>query len=164
MSILSIRKQVENQMADYKAGNRNKEGAAEYAISRYRPDEETRNVLMDVIKHFSDGYTNLARPRTEFNDLSWVDRMGVDQLMWNTYQPNDGDVPDGDPANSWRSRAMRPTTRNKVVSIAAAMLVKSLFPKVFAYTWTDEEEIEAAVAMSDMMEWVGDQIDYPALS
>ena len=164
MSILSVKKTVDNLIADYQKSNRNKEGAFEYQKSMYRPDAETRQVLMDVIKNFSDGYTTLARPRTEFNDLSWVDRMGVDQLMWNTYQPNDGDVPDGDPANSWRSRAIRPITRNKVVSIAAKMLVKSLFPKVFSYSQTDEEEQEAAIAMSDMMEWVGDQIDYPSLS
>lgn len=164
MSILSIQKQVDAMIEEAKKGNRNKEGAAEFRMSRYKPDKETFEVLMDVIKHFSDGYTNLARPRTEFNDLSWVDRMGVDQLMWNTYQPNDGDTPEGDPANSWRSRAIRPTTRNKVTAIAAAMLVKSLYPKVFAYSWTDEEEQEAAIAMSDMIEWVGDQIDYPSIS
>src|ERR1035437_9455626 len=115
MSILSTQKHREAMNEESKKRTRNKEGAAELRASKYVPDKDSFQVLMDVIKHFSDGYSNFARPRTEFNDLAWVDRMGVDQLMWNTYQPNDGDVPDGDPANSWRSRAIRPTTRNKVV-------------------------------------------------
>lgn len=164
MSIISIKNQVDKVLEEYKKSNRNLEGAIEYQRSDYHPAKEEHLTLMGVIKNFSDGYNIQNRPRIEFNDYSWIDRMGVDQLMWNTYQPNDGDVPDDDPANSWRSRAIRPITRNKVVSIAAAMSSRYLFPKIFAYSKTDEEQQDAAQVMSDIVEWVGEQIEYPSLS
>lgn len=166
MSLVSedLKKKVDKAIEDSKNMTHNQGGAAELMRSLYDPTKEERERLEQVVRDFSDGYNILYRPRTEFNDLSWIDRMSVDQLMWNTYQPNDGDMPDDDPINSWRSRAMRPITRNKVVSIAAAMVSKYMFPKVFSYSKTDEEQQDSAIVMSDLIEWVADQIDYPQLS
>lgn len=166
MSIASkdIKDKVDKAIKEANSNARNKEGAFELMRSMYNPDHKRKTRVNEVVKKFSDGYIIQQRPRTEFNDMSWQDRSSIDQLMWNTYQPNDGDVPDDDPVNSWRSRAVRPITRNKVISIAASMLSKYLFPKVFSYSKTDEEQSDAAVVMSDLIEWVADQIDYPQLS
>lgn len=164
MSILTTKATVDRAIEEAKKQNRNAEGAKELQASRYFPSKDEKATLDTIIKNFSDGYNIQNRPRTEFNDLAWIDRSSIDQLMWNTYQPNDGDCPDDDPVNSWRSRAIRPITRNKVVSIASSMLVRNLFPKIFAYSWTNQEQQDAAQVMSDLVEWVGDQIDYPQLS
>ncbi len=164
MSIVKIKEEVEKKLEKYKKEHRTTQGAFESQIAAYKPDKDQQDVILDVVKKFTDGYTILQTPRLEWNDLSTIDRMGVDQLMWNTYQPNDGDPIEGDPVNSWKSRAMKPITRNKVISIAAHSTSRLLFPKVFAYSYTDEEQQEAAQVMSDIMAWTGDQFDYPYLA
>lgn len=164
VSILDVKKSVEDKLEQYKKQNRSLQGAFNEMRSQYHPDKEEQDTVLQVIKNFTDGYTIQQTPRLEWNDLSTVDRMGVDQLMWNTYQPNDGDPIDGDPVNSWKSRAMKPITRNKVISIAAHATSRLLFPKIFAYSYTDEEQQEAAQVMSDLLTWTGDQFDYPYLA
>lgn len=93
------------------------------------------------------------RPRREFNDLAFIERLSVDQMAWATYQPNDGDALQGDVINSWRSNAVRPIVRNKVFSIAAHITAHTLFPKVFAYDQDSNEQEDAAQVMSDLIEY-----------
>ena len=92
MGILDTKKQVDKAIKDYAGSNRNNESAVEMRRSDYQPDTESKNTILTVIKHFADGYNNLWKPRREFNDLSCIDRMSVDQMMWNTYQTNDSDT------------------------------------------------------------------------
>lgn len=164
MSILDIQKKVDQAIADAKGSNRNVESALQMMRSKYEPTPEERDMIRMVTKDFSKGYDNLWKPRREFNDLSCIDRMSVDQMMWNTYQPNDGDAPAEDWQNGWRSRAIRPVARNKVISMAAHMTAQTIFPKIFARNEQDEEQNEAAMVMSDLMEYAGDDMDYQRLS
>lgn len=93
------------------------------------------------------------RPRREFNDLAFIERLAVDQMAWSTYQPNDGDPLQGDVINSWRSNAVRPIVRNKVFSIAAHVTAHTLFPKIFAFDKDSNEQEDAAQVMSDLIEY-----------
>lgn len=128
--------------------------------SPYSPSEEEKNTRAMIIKHFGLGYMNMYTPRVEFNDLCVIDRMQVDQMSFNTYQPNNGQPAVGDEVNAWRSRAMKPIVRNKVISIAAHATARLIFPKVFAYNESSDSQREAAQVMRDLMEWSADQSNY----
>lgn len=129
-------------------------------LSEYNPSEEERLVRQMVVFHFALGYTNMYRPRVEFNDLSTIARDQTDFLAWNTYQPNNGDPYPGDVVNGWRSNAIRPIERNKAISIAAHATARMLFPKVFAFDEQSDYQENAAKIIEDLMEWSAERYDY----
>ena len=118
------------------------------------PSELSRQRIALIRSDMQQAYTTMSRPRREFNDLSFFDRLSVDQMAWAVYQPNDGDALLGDVVNSWRSNAVRPIVRNKVFSIAAHVTAHSLFPKLFAFDKESNEQHDASQIMSDVLEWV----------
>lgn len=124
-----------------------------HPVSNYQPSPEEKERLSMIRADFGQGYTVQQRPRTEFNDLSFIERDSVDQMAWAVYQPNDGDALEGDQVNSWRSRAVRPIVRNKVYSIAAHITARTLFPKIVAFDQDSNEQEDAAQLLSDLMEW-----------
>ena len=102
---------------------------------------------------FTSGDVLQRKPRREFNDISFIDRLSIDQMAWAVYQPNDGDGWQGDEISGWRSNAVRPIVRNKVFSIAAHVSARMLFPKLIAFDKDSSEQAEAAQVMSDLMEY-----------
>lgn len=129
-------------------------------ISAYKPTDDEAEVRKMIIKQFTLGYQTMYKPRLEFNDLSVIGRMTVDQMAFNTYQPNNGEAPDGDLINGWRSNAIRPIVRNKCISIAAHATAQLIFPKVFAYNEQSDSQSDAARVMEDLMEWSAEQSEY----
>lgn len=149
MSLISIELTKDNQ------------GKITDLASQYLPDDKSRDRIQFVRNCFVQGNMNMYTPRREFNDLSLVERMSVDRMSWNTYQPNDGNAYDGDPINSWKSNAIKPIVRNKAISIAAHATAALIFPKVFAEREDSDEDKEAASVMRDLMEWTAHQSKYP---
>lgn len=147
---------------DYK--NIQKQMGIKNEISPYKPSKEEFDVLGMIKRHFTLGYVNMYTPRVEFNDLAVIQRAMVDQMNFNTYQPNNGEGYWGDDANSWRSNAIRPIIRNKSISIAAHATARLLFPKVFAWNNQNDDQKDAAQVMSDLMEWSGEQSNYTMTS
>lgn len=139
----------------------NKKGEIEGEIMDYNPTDEEKNVRDLILKHFVLSTVNMYTPRVEFNDLSLVTRDQYDQMAFNTYQPNNGQGWEGEPQSAWRSRAIRPVIRNKVMSIAAHATARLLFPKIFAFNENSDEQKEAAKVMEDLMEWSGEISNYP---
>jgi hypothetical protein len=135
---------------------------ANLTISTYNPSDEERKALAIMRKHFTDADVVMRKPRREFNDLSVLSRMMVDQMSFNTYQPNNGDPVLG--PGSWQSNAMRPIVRNKCISIAAHVTAHTIYPRVFAWNSESEPQNDAAMVMSDLYRWVGDRINYPYFS
>src|SRR5207237_570376 len=88
----------------------------------------------------------------------------VDQMAFNTYQPNNGEAASADFINGWRSQAIRPVVRNKCISIAAHATAQLIFPKVFSYNGQSEVQEDAARVMRDLIEWSADQSRYPETS
>lgn len=129
-------------------------------VSLYTPSDDERAIRTMVIRHFTLGYTAMYMPRREFNDLSVIGRATVDQMSFNTYQPNNGEAPEGDLVNGWRSNAIRPVVRNKCISIAAHATAQLIFPKVFAYNNQSDSQSDAARVMEDLMEWSAEQAEY----
>lgn len=130
-------------------------------IADYHETEEELAVSEMILKHFVLGTTNMYTPRVEFNDLSLINRDQYDQMSFNTYQPNNGEAWEGSPQTAWRSRAIKPIVRNKCISIAAHATARLIFPKVFAYNEEADEQADAAQVMEDLMEWSGDESNYP---
>jgi hypothetical protein len=131
------------------------------SVSDYRPAPAEAEAILLVKKAALLGYTNKSTPRREYNDLSEFERISVDQMSWNTYQPNDGNGYEGDVVNSWRSNAMRPIVRNKCISIAAHATARLIFPNVFAQNREDDEDQDAAIVMRDLVEYVMNESKYP---
>ncbi len=133
---------------------------SKYEVSQYQPTPDEMDMRSTIIKHFGLGYVTMYTPRVEFNDLCVLDRMQIDQMSWNTYQPNNGGPMWGDELNAWRSRALKPIVRNKCISIAAHATARLIFPKVFAYDELSDTQEDAAQVMRDLMEWTADQANY----
>jgi hypothetical protein len=131
-----------------------------YEKSTYNPTDEEKEMRKRILKDFMLGMTNMWTPRVEFNDLSVIQRMMVDQQSWNTYQPNNGLGMSEDDVQGWRSNAIRPVVRNKCISIAAHATARLIFPKVFANDKSSNDQEEAAQVMEDLMEWAGDESNY----
>lgn len=130
-------------------------------VSPYQPTEEEKKMRAKVVDDFRKGDVIMQKPRREFNDLSVISRMMVDQMAFNSYQPNNGEPLEGDETESWKSNALRPIVRNKAISIAAHATANLIFPRIFAYNKeSNTEESKAAQVMSDLMEWAGEQSDY----
>lgn len=139
----------------------NDKGAITDEASPYTPPQDVLDVQAMILKHFVLGTVNSYTPRVEFNDLSLVTRDQYDAMGFNTYQPNNGQAWEGTPQAAWRSRAIRPTIRNKCMSIAAHATARLIFPKVFAFNKDSEAQQDAARVMEDLMEWSGDISNYP---
>jgi len=135
-------------------------GKTPLLVSHYAPSDEEKMVRAMIVKHFTLGDLNLRKPRREFNDMSLIMRAQIDRMAFNSYQPNDGDPLEGNESMAWKSNAMRPVTRNKVISIAAHATARILFPKIFAQDEGSEDQKDAAQVMEDLMEWTGQQSDY----
>lgn len=133
-------------------------------VSPYNPDKKVLAILNMITTHFQMGYVNMYKPRVEFNDLAVISRLNVDEMAFNTYQPNNGDPASGDQINGWRSLAVRPIVRNKCISIAAHATARLIFPKIFAYDFAGDDQKEAAQVMEDLNEWVAEQANYAETS
>lgn len=128
--------------------------------SAYMPSDTEKEIRSMIIRQFTLGYQTMFKPRLEFNDMSVVARDQVDKMTFNVYQPNNGEAPEGDLVNGWRSNAIRPIVRNKCMSIAAHATAQLIFPKVFAYNEDSDAQEDAAKVMRDLMEWAGEQSRY----
>lgn len=133
-------------------------------VSAYLPNDAEKQMYLEIRHAFTLGHLNMFKPRREFNDLSVISRLTVDKMGFNTYQPNDGDSVEGDELNSWKSRAVKPLIRNKIMSVAAHATARLLFPRVFAYNKMDEEQENLGMVMEDLQEWAADKSNYAKTS
>lgn len=139
------------------------QGKVSDTVAPYFPSDHVKERLLLVRECLVVGDMNMTTPRREFNDLSLVERMSVDRMSWNTYQPNDGDSYLGDPMNSWKSNAIKPIVRNKAISMAAHATAAIIFPKVFAENENSDEDKDSARVMRDLVKWVAHQSKYPRM-
>lgn len=124
--------------------------------SDYKPSKKAQQRRMQMLRDFQYGYETMNKPFAEFNDMSVIQRMNNDQKAFNIYQA----PADADPDLSWKSNAIRPITRNKVISVAAHLTGAVIFPGVEAQNEQDEEDKDAAQVMRDLIEWANEQANY----
>lgn len=137
----------------------NPKEAKKLESSSYKPNDDEKKVLNMVIDHYARGTNLLNKPRKEFDDLSVVQASRAFQLRFNTYAPNDGRGYEGDPDN-WRSKAIKPIQRNKVISIAAHATARQIFPKIFATDKFNTSQDSAALVMELLMENAANESGY----
>lgn len=124
--------------------------------SSYRPNKKTREVYKMVLDHYERSWENLFKPFKEFNNRSLISELSRNQKFFNTYQKAKSD----DPEYAWKSNAVSPATRNKVISIVAHITGAILYPNIYAQNDNQEEDKEAAKVMRDLMEWVVNNSNY----
>ncbi len=140
--------------------NTNDQGKITDEKSPWMPTPHERDRYSLMRESFVVGNMNMNTPRREFNDLSLLERMSVDRMSWNTYQPNDGSGYMGDPMNSWKSNAIKPVVRNKCISMTVHATEQLIFPKVFAQNDNSDEDKAAAEVMRDLIEFTAHQSKY----
>jgi hypothetical protein len=119
----------------------------------YQPSEDVKFRTAQVISDLEVANDIRERPFLEFNGVSMIDRLNASQRSYNQFVT----APSDDEAQQWRSRAFRPIVRNKIISIAAHMTALVIFPKVFAQNENDDEDKDAAMIMSNLLEYLLDQ-------
>lgn len=124
--------------------------------SSYNPGKKEKEAIAMVVNAFSRSHTIQNKSYREFNDMSLLQRQSRDQKSFNAWQ----ETRSADPDDEWKSRAVRPIVRNKIISIAAHITSQTIFPKVFAQNKNDEEDRDAALVMRDLMEYAGEEGDY----
>ena len=166
MSLLKVQENLDAQLNDKTAPTKltPEQIFSVYKISDYKPTDDENTVRKMIVKHFQLGDLTMNKPRVEFNDMSVLGRMTYDQMAFNTYQPNNGNGLDGDILNSWKANVIKPVVRNKCISIYAHITANLIFPKVFAYDESNDEQKDAATVMSDLMEWAADRSDFSHVS
>lgn len=135
---------------------RDKKGKVKNNESSYKPDEKVQERTMQVLKDFGLSREIMDTPYEEFNNMSLIQRMNEDQRAFNSFQPPKSDDPDFE----WQSNAIRPITRNKVISIAAHVSGRVMIPQVFAQNERDEEDRNASVVMRDLLTYTLEESDY----
>jgi len=125
-------------------------------VSTYKPSKPEKERLAQIKADWLIAREQQRKPYREFNDLSMLDRRSLDQSVWNTYVEPQSQDPD----EKWKSQAMRPVVRNRLISIAAHITGALIFPQVYAQNDQDEQDKDAAEVMRDLMEAVADQTNY----
>lgn len=124
--------------------------------SLYDPSEEARAVFSLVKKDYQLGYDILHNAYREFNDMNVLDRQAEDMKNFNSYVEPKSDDPD----EEWRSDTKRPLIRPKLISIAAHITARLLFPKVFAQNENDDEDKLGSSIMRSLIEFHIQNSDY----
>lgn len=122
----------------------------------YQMPQEDREEMARIIRDFSYSYTLKNTPKWYFNDKNVEDREKLDLKNVNAYIPPRSKNPD----ESWRAQTVRPTTRQKVITIAAKITTSILAPHCFAYNESNDVDQDAAVVMEQLMQWVTDNSNY----
>ena len=134
---------MKGELAMQKAG-----GAIASPRSAYQPGNEIRALTEEVKQAYEDGENTLSSPLEEYNGRSFVQQTNEAQRTWLSHPdaPYVGD-------DEWRWNGVRPLTRNRVISTAAHLTAKLLYPKSFAQNDDQEEDREAAYAMDALVEY-----------
>jgi len=125
-------------------------------VSEYHPPKAVEDLTLKIRQDYQIGYDILHRPFKEFNDMSLLQRMDADQKAFNIYVPPKTE----DPTKKWQWNGVRPTTRNKVLSVCAHLVSGMSYPGIFAQSDEDEEDKKMAYVMRELVEWNIKHSDY----
>lgn len=110
--------------------------------------EDVRKMWEQVRQDYFTAYSLQNRPFQEFDMLSLLQRMNLDQQTWGAfvganYSPTD---------QSWRWQGRKNTARNKIIGILAHVVSAMLYPFVNAYNEDNEEDELTARVMRILVE------------
>lgn len=124
--------------------------------SKYTPPKAVKEMTVSNQKDAQHVYDLQHKPHREFNDMSILDRQDLMQKVFNTYEEPESEDPD----ESWKWRGVKPTSRNKTISMAAHLISSMLYPNAMGQNELDEEDKGASEVMSSMLKWNIDNSDY----
>ncbi len=135
---------------------RDKSGKITNQVSEFKADKLTKDLMAIMQSDFAISSQIMTTPHKEFNNMTLIERQSILQKKFNNWQEAQSDDPD----LAWKSNAIRPVSRNKVISIAAHLTGSILYPLIAAQNDDQEEDKDAAKVMKMLVEWVNDNYDY----
>lgn len=110
--------------------------------------QDVRKLWEQVRQDYFKAYALQNRPFEEFDMLSLLQRMNLDQQTWGAfvganYSPGD---------QSWRWQGRKNTARNKIIGILAHVVSAMLYPFVYAYNEDNKEDELTARVMRILIE------------
>lgn len=110
--------------------------------------EDVKRLWEQVRQDYFKAYALQNRPFEEFDMLSLLQRMNLDQQTWGAfvganYSPSD---------QSWRWQGRKNTARNKIIGILAHVVSAMLYPFVYAYNEDNKEDELTARVMRILIE------------
>lgn len=119
-------------------------------FSLYQPPQAVCDLTAVVKEDFLSGDEILNRVWTELNDYSVIERMNKDQRTFNAYV----DVEVEDENDAWKWLGTRSLARNKAIAMHAHLTSNYIIPEISAQNENDEEDIDMADIMHDIVEWM----------
>lgn len=124
------------------------QGGNKLSVSAYNPNEDIKKLFARCQMDYGMSYRLQHRPFDEFDGMSLLQRARVDQQTFGAYVGAEY-IPEH---KKWRWRGRKNTARNKLIGILAHMLAGMLYPFVYAYNESDEEDKMTARVMRILVE------------
>lgn len=125
-------------------------------LSPYQPPQPVQAITAAVKRDYQTGLQILEKPFREFDNKSVIEEMNENQRAFLIHSELEFLSED----EKWRWSGVRPTVRNKILSIAAHLTAQVLVPGVFAQNHNDEEDKQMAEVMRLILEWNIRNSDY----
>ena len=119
--------------------------------------EEQRMTEVRLMFNVAQNVRTQSYEEFDYRDLQTILSKG--EILFNANKP--GKSPDPDEA--WRADTKRPILRNKLISIATNVLVNLLYPTVVAQNDNSNDDKEASLVMSDLLDYRLERLKYPRL-
>jgi len=124
--------------------------------SDYQPTDLVLERQKDIIRDYKIAQNYIDEDWEEFNGNTLYDRARKDQEMFNGNTPPTS----GDPSEYWKANTVNPMVRNRCISIMAHLIQSYLYPSIVAQNDQSEEDKDASLVFSDLVEWALEQANY----
>jgi hypothetical protein len=127
----------------------NDEGIPEPLLTKkFNAPDDVKKLWEQVRQDYFQAYALQNRPFEEFDMLSLLQRMNLDQQTWGAFVGATYSAAD----QTWRWKGRKNTARNKIIGILAHVVSSMLYPFVYAYNEDNEEDEMTARVMRLLIE------------